>query len=81
MLALIESTFPTASLFYDFANDEDNVSFAPLGDDSFRDAVHTFFAALNQTGRDDETIISIMQSAEPFQSRWTETLKLLGFGE
>lgn len=81
VLALIESTFPTASLFYDFANDEDNVSFAPLGDDSFRDAVHTFFAALKQTGRDDETIISIMQSAEPFQSRWTETLKLLGFGE
>lgn len=81
VLALVESTFPTASLFYDFANNEDNVSFAPLEDDSFKRAVRTFFATLRQTGQDDETIMSIMQSAEPFQSRWTETLKVLGFRE
>ena len=78
VLALIESTFPAASLFYDFANNEDDVSLAPLEDDNFKSAACTFFASLKQAGRDEDAILSIMRTAEPFQSRWQDTLNALG---
>lgn len=81
VLALIESTFPTESLFYDFANNEEGVAFASLEDAEFRNAACTFFSALKQAGHGEETILSIMQSAEPFQSRWKDTLDALGIEE
>lgn len=81
VLSLIESSFPTESLFYDFANNEEGVTFAALEDDEFNNAARTFFSALKQAGHGEETILSIMQSAEPFQSRWKETLDALGIEE
>ena len=80
-LSLIESSFPTESLFYDFANSEENVALPALQDEAFDDAAKTFFSSLKQAGRDDETILSIMHYAEPFQSRWQETLGALGIKE
>lgn len=81
VLALIESSFPTESLFYDFANNEESVTFAVLEDAELANAARTFFMSLKQAGREEETILSIMQSAEPFQSRWPETLRALGVEE
>ena len=81
VLALIESTFPTASLFYNFASNEENVSFAALEDNSFISVARTFFASLKQAGRDEDTILSIMRNAEPFHSRWQDTLNALGIEE
>ena len=81
VLALIESTFPTASLFYNFASNEENVSFAALEDNSFISVARTFFASLKQNGRDEDTILSIMRNAEPFHSRWQDTLNALGIEE
>ena len=81
VLALIESTFPTESLFYDFANNEEGVAFASLDDAEFRNAARTFFSALKQAGHGEETILSIMQNAEPFQARWKDTLDALGIEE
>ncbi len=81
VLSLIESSFPTESLFYDFANNEDQVALPALQDDAFDNAAKTFFSSLKQEGQNDETILSIMQSAEPFQSRWQETLDALGIQE
>lgn len=80
-LALIESSFPTESLFYDFANNEDGVAFAALEDTEFINAARTFFSSLKQAGQNDEVILSIMQRAEPFQSRWMDTLSALGIEE
>lgn len=81
VLSLIESSFPTESLFYDFSNNEESVAFASLEDAEFRDAAQTFFSALKQAGHEEETILSIMQNAEPFQSRWKDALDALGIEE
>ena len=81
VLALIESSFPTESLFYEFANNEESVSFAALDDVAFSNASKAFFACLKQQGQDDEAILSIMKNAEPFMSRWEETLDVLGIEE
>lgn len=81
VLSLVESSFPAESLFYDFANNEEGVSFAVLEDSEFYNAARTFFSALKQAGHGEETILSIMQCAEPFQSRWKDTLAILGIEE
>ena len=81
VLSLIESSLPTESLFYDFANNEDKVTLPTLQDDAFNNAAKTFFSSLKQSGQNDETILSIMRSAEPFQSQWQETLDALGIQE
>lgn len=81
VLSLVESSFPTESLFYDFANNEEDVTFAVIEDSEFYNAVRTFFSALRQAGHGEETILSIMQCAEPFQSRWKDTLDTLGIEE
>ena len=57
------------------------MAFASLEDAEFRNAARTFFSALKQAGHGEETILSIMQSAEPFQSRWKDTLDALGIEE
>ena len=81
VLSLVEATFPTESIFYDFANNEENVAFASISDEAFATSVQAFFSALKQQGKDDEVILSIMRSAEPFMSRWDETLNALGIEE
>lgn len=81
VLSLVESSFPAESLFYDFANNEESVAFASIEDDEFRRAAVTFFSSLKQVGRNEEVILSIMKSAEPFQSRWEDTLAALGIEE
>lgn len=67
--------------FYNFASNEENVSFAALEDNSFISVARTFFASLKQNGRDEDTILSIMRNAEPFHSRWQDTLNALGIEE
>lgn len=81
VLSLIESSFPKESLFYDFANNDEAVSFAPMSDEEFGDVARTFFAQLKQGGMDDEPILHIMHNSEPFQSRWSEALRALGIEE
>lgn len=81
VLSLVEATFPTESIFYDFANNEENVAFSSISDEVFATSARTFFSALKQQGKDDEVILSIMRSAEPFISRWDETLSALGIEE
>lgn len=79
--SLIESTFPTESLFYEFSNNEDGVVMEPISDEAFVDSCKTFFAQLKQNGMDEESILSVMRSAELFGSRWQETLNVLGIEE
>ena len=81
VLSLIESSFPTESLFYEFSNNEEGVSFAELNDDAFASATKTFFSSLKQQGQEDETILSIMRNAEPFMSRWEDALRALDIEE
>lgn len=81
VLSLLESSFPTESLFYDFADNEAKVTFAGLEDDEFASVARDFFSSLKQSGQDEETILSIMRSAEPFQSRWENALDALGIKE
>lgn len=81
VLSLIEGTFPKEALFYDFANNEEAVSLPAIQDDEFASIAKTFFGSLRQTGKDERVILSIMKNAEPFASRWDETLRALGIEE
>lgn len=81
VLALIGSTFPKEALIYDLANNEESVVFETLDDGALATSARTFFAALKQQNREDETILSIMHNAEPFASRWGETLAALQIEE
>jgi hypothetical protein len=81
VLSFIETNFPVASLFYDFANDEDSVIAPDPREEELTNMARTFFSALNQSIQDDEKVLSIMQSNEPFCSRWVETLQSLGIEE
>lgn len=81
ILSLVESSFPTERLFYDFSNNEEGVSFATVEDDSFAEISRTFFASLRTNSQSDEAILNIMRYAEPFMSRWDDTLAALGIEE
>lgn len=81
VLALIEATFPTESLFYELSNNEGSVSFEPMNDDDFSNAVISFFGAMKQMGKDEDDILSIMRSVDLFAGRWNEALTSLGIEE
>ena len=81
ILSLIESSFPTERLFYDFSNNEEGVAFAAIDDDNFNEIARTFFASLRTGSQSDESILNIMRYAEPFMSRWDDTLAALGLEE
>ena len=77
VLALIESSFPTESLYYDLAKNEEAIEFPQACEEDFAQLVRTFFVSLKSHGEDDETIVNIMRSIEPFDSRWDETKTVL----
>lgn len=81
VLSLIEATFPMDSLLYDYSNNEESVSFECFDDDSFSLATRDFFGSLKQQGLDEDTILSVMKSAEPFASNWDAVLKSLSIEE
>ncbi len=81
VLALIESTFPTESLFYELSNNEESVFFEDMKDGDFSNAVRTFFGALKQMGKEEDDVLSIMKSVDLFAARWNETLDILGIEE
>lgn len=80
-LSLIESSFPTESLFYDLENNAEDVAFEPIADEKFYAVAKAFFSQLKQQGLPDENVLSIMKSAEPFASNWNKTLGTLGIKE
>ncbi len=81
LISLIESTFPKESIFYEINKNEEGVEFPGMGSDEFAHAARSFFAALKQTGKNEEVIISMMSKSEPFASRWEETKAILGIEE
>lgn len=81
VLSLIESSFPTESLIYDFENNAEGVTFEPIADEEFSTVARAFFSQLKQRGLPDESVLSIMNSAEPFASNWNKTLGALGVRE
>jgi hypothetical protein len=81
VLSLIESTFPKEALYYDFANNEEAVTFNPIDESAFCSAAKTFFASLKLRGFDEEKVLNMMKGVEPFASHWNETLKALNIEE
>lgn len=81
VLSLIESTFPTESLFYELSNDEQAVQFESMGDDDFANAAKVFFAKLSQDGKSDDDVLSIMRANDLFCAQWDKTLKALDIEE
>lgn len=81
VLSLIESSFPTESLFYELSNNEEAVQFESMSDDDFVNAAKVFFAALSQGGKSDDDILSIMKANDLFSSQWNKTLEALEIEE
>lgn len=81
VLSLIESTFPTESLFYELSSDENSVGFKEIDEESLSDLAKTFFASMNQMGKDDETALDIMRGIELFSAHWQDVLDTLGIEE
>lgn len=79
--SLIESTFPKEALFYDFAQNEEDVHFRTMPSDDFAITCKTFFSALKSQGFDEQRIVDIMRSVEPFTSNWPAASKALGIEE
>lgn len=77
VLSLIESGLPTDALFYDLANNAENVNAQNLSDDDLRRTAVAFFKGLRQMGHNYESALSVMSASEPFQSHWQETLAVL----
>ena len=81
VLSLIESTFPTESLFYELSNNEESVRFEEMGDEEFANSVLAFFGALKQMGKEEDDILSVMRSIDLFAARWDKALSILGIEE
>ncbi len=81
VLAFIESSFPTESLFYELSNNEEAVQFETMSDDDYVKTAKTFFAALKQTGKTDDEALGIMRATDIFSKDWDKTLKALGIEE
>lgn len=81
VLSLVESSFPTESLFYELSNNEGSVCFEEMEDDDFCNAALTFFGSLKQMGKDEDDILSTMRSVDLFATRWNEVLAILGIEE
>jgi hypothetical protein len=81
VLAFIESSFPTESLFYELSNNEESVQFEAMSDDDYAQTAKTFFATLKQTGKTDDEVLGIMQATDIFSSDWDKTLKALDVEE
>lgn len=80
-LSLIEATFPKESLYYDLSNNAESVEFPVMSERAFRDNVLTFFSALKQAGKDDETILGIMENMDVFAGNWNEVMDALDVSE
>lgn len=76
-LSLIEASFPKESLYYDLSNDAESVEFANMSEEAFDGNVRSFFAALKQAGKNDETILGIMENVDVFANNWNAVLKAL----
>lgn len=81
VLSLVESSFPKEALYYDLSNNAESVSFPNLNKEDFKDNVVSFFAALSQAGKPDETILSIMGNMDIFANNWNGVLDALEISE
>ncbi|RGW11168.1 ATP-binding protein [Bifidobacterium pseudolongum] len=80
LLALIGSMLPIDTLFYDMSANAEPVSAAALNEEDFSRNTRDFFTTLKQF-KEDQEILDIMRTIEPYQSRWDETLSVLGIEE
>lgn len=77
VLSLVESSFPKEALYYDLSNNAEGVNFPNLNEEDFKHNVVSFFAALSQAGKSDETILSIMGNMDIFANNWNGVLEAL----
>lgn len=70
ILELAASTIPIDSLFADVSSTPESVGARQLDEDIFSEVVRSTFATLLKTGTDEEEVLLMMSSAEPFRSKW-----------
>ena len=81
VLGLIVSTLPIDALYADCSANADSVVAQTLGVDDFAEIVKVTSRMLGERGLSATDIERRMRSADPFRSRWEETIKLIPCAE
>lgn len=78
---LIESGFPTESLYYDLSNSAEHVTTPTINESDLAEIANNFFEMMKSQGNEDEKIINIMRSLDIFEREWGLVLQTLGIEE
>ena len=77
VLALINSSVPLDSLLADLGGEPEKVISLEMAGPDLRDVVEQTVRKLRDAGLDDETILEVIGSAEPFRSQWSAARNML----
>lgn len=77
LVKLIESSLPLDALFADVSADPRRVSTPSLDARSLEAHVRTTWRTLHDAGLSESEIEAVLRSAEPFKSKWDQTVGLL----
>ena len=81
VLRLIESGFPTESLYYELSNNPESVTTPSINESDLAEIANSFFGMMKSQGNDDEKILNIMRSLDIFEGKWSSVLEALGIEE
>ena len=81
LFRLIESGFPTESLYYELSNNPESVTTPPIEESDLAEISNSFFGMMKSQGNEDEKILNIMRSLDIFEGRWGSVLEALGIEE
>lgn len=78
---LIESGFPTESLYYDLSNSPESVATPTISESDLTEIAVNFFGMMKSQGNEDEKILNIMRTLDVFEEKWSSVLDALGIKE
>ena len=77
LTALVASTLPVEALYADVSASSESTVRQALDKEDFEEIVQATWRLLQETGLASDEIEARMRSAEPFGSRWAETMEVL----
>lgn len=77
LTALVASTLPVEALYADVSASSESMVRQALDKEDFEEIVQATWRLLRETGLSSDEIEARMRSAEPFGSRWAETMEVL----
>ena len=77
LTALVASTLPVEALYADVSASSESTVRQALDKENFEEIAQATWRLLRETGLSSDEIEARMRSAEPFGSRWAETMEVL----